>query len=35
MNLVCMGEFMLPYLENATRYGHETCTTEYNKDGGL
>ena len=35
MNLLCMGEFMLPYLDNATCYGHETCTTGYNKDGGL
>ena len=35
VNLVYMGEFVLSYLLNPTTYGHETCTTGYNKDGGL
>ena len=35
MNLACMGEFVWPYIKNATCYGHEICTIEYNKDWGL
>ena len=31
MNLVCVGEFMLPYPKNAICYGHETCTTGHSK----
>ena len=27
VNLVCVGDFVWPYLKNATCYGHETCTT--------
>ena len=35
VNLVYVGDFVLSYLLNPTTYGHETCTTGYNKDGGL
>ena len=35
MDLIRVGKFVLAYIPNPTRYGHETCTTGYSKDWRL